>query len=233
MFRLMPDGRTVVVSDGMNLWEFDCRPDIPEDFAVISETWGADVYGFDLADWGPVAPEERPPLAFDIGAHVGITAVRMAFKGANVIAVEPDRENVRRLRSHVADLGVTVLPAALVAHSGKYAAVRGAGTSMATIVKSGDGPLVDGETLDWMVETYGSPQFVKVDIEGDEYQAILAASHETLAECERISMEIHPPSNATITGDMLSHLLVTHRVDIRRNGDAEGMLYATRYGKEW
>jgi FkbM family methyltransferase len=128
-------------------------------------------------------------VVFDIGAHVGfytLLASRLVGEGGRVVAFEPSLENANTLRRHAAlnrCSNVTVVNAAVTrttgtapfrvgenSYQGKLVANGAAGVAVPTIgldsgVASGDLPV---------------PTAMKIDIEGEETQALLGM-RETLA----------------------------------------------------
>jgi len=127
-------------------------------------------------------------LVFDVGAHVGFLAVCAARLGAKVVAVEPDAANARRLRRNVElnGLDVEVVEAAAWSTDGVVAFVRGPSTKEGHAV-SGEG--VESVTLDELVDRYGTPALVKLDVEGAEAEVLggarrLLAGRDSLIVCE-------------------------------------------------
>jgi FkbM family methyltransferase len=133
-----------------------------------------------------------PPggLAFDVGAHAGNRVAAFRALGARVVAIEPQPDFARLLgREFGRDAQVEVLPLALgrapgqaqllasartptvstlsadfVARAGASASFRG--------VRWAPGPVVEVSTLDALIERFGRPDFVKIDVEGYELEVL-------------------------------------------------------------
>lgn len=125
-------------------------------------------------------------LAFDVGAHAGNRTRALAALHCRVIAVEPQADLAAMLRRFFAgSTRVTVLQALVGAHVGRQtlwvserhptlatAAVdwrdaRAAEPGFAAV--TWDTAIdVDSTTLDAMIERFGEPAFVKIDVEGLE-----------------------------------------------------------------
>ncbi|MGK5681086.1 FkbM family methyltransferase [Actinoplanes sp. URMC 104] len=129
-------------------------------------------------------------LVFDIGAHVGDRIASFRRLGARVIAIEPQPLCVRALRQIFAgDNQVRVIQAACGAEAGILPLhVNSANPTVSTLsenfVSAADGAggwesqtwdevlTVRVLTIESLVRRFGTPAFIKIDIEGYEDQAL-------------------------------------------------------------
>ncbi|MEO8036164.1 MAG: FkbM family methyltransferase, partial [Acidobacteriota bacterium] len=129
-------------------------------------------------------------IVFDVGANVGfftLLASRLAGPGGHVYAFEPVPLNLEFLRRHLQlnkSGNVTVLPLAASSTRGTAHFALAGSPSMGSL--SADGELtVRTETLDALIAagTARPPTFMKIDVEGAEYDVLTGAA-ETLRQYE-------------------------------------------------
>jgi FkbM family methyltransferase len=123
-------------------------------------------------------------LVFDVGANLGSYAEIFASLGARVIALEPNPDCVSHIRRSYASESIDVVNTA-VGSSGRIATIRLAQRSdmssmsadwihaiqQAQQIKDtvwANQLTVPVITLDSMIEQYGMPKFIKIDVEGSE-----------------------------------------------------------------
>jgi FkbM family methyltransferase len=122
-------------------------------------------------------------LVFDVGANVGdITALFLDI-GAKVVAVEPNPELANLVHKRH---GVRVEAAALGAEIGEAEFQLGIHHEHSTLSASyrtvygdrfRDTTTVNVLTLDYLIDRYGEPAFIKIDVEGYEPQVLRGLSH--------------------------------------------------------
>lgn len=147
----------------------------------------------------------RGTTCFDVGANIG-NRVKIFLKlQANVVAVEPQDECVQILRTGLgSNRNVTIVQKALGESEGEAEIMISNSNSISSLStewiesvrKSGrfseyswnKKQIVPMTTLDRLIEQYGSPSFIKIDVEGFEYQVIKGLSQPV----KTLSLEFTP-----------------------------------------
>lgn len=133
-------------------------------------------------------------LAFDIGSHVGDRVASFRRLGARVVALEPQPALVRTLRVlFVLDRKVKIEASAVGSKPGEIELNLNlknptVATASGDFIKAADGApgweeqswtrklKVPMTTLDALIAKHGTPQFVKIDVEGLEDEVIAGLS---------------------------------------------------------
>jgi FkbM family methyltransferase len=133
-------------------------------------------------------------LAFDIGAHVGDRISAFRSLGARVVALEPQQGPMRALRLiHGRDAGVTLIASACGPREGEVTFHVNTenptvSTASSAFLAAADGAsgwegqvwdrtlTVPMTTLDALVTRFGSPDFIKIDVEGFEADVLAGLS---------------------------------------------------------
>jgi FkbM family methyltransferase len=137
----------------------------------------------------------RGDLVFDIGAHVGDRVASLRRLGARVVAVEPQPAMVKVLKLlHGRSADVAIEPVAVGRRVGTTSMMINAdnptvSTASPEFVSAArDAPgwetqrwtkavAVPVTTLDVLIEKYGAPAFIKIDVEGFEEEVLQGLTH--------------------------------------------------------
>jgi FkbM family methyltransferase len=136
-------------------------------------------------------------LVFDVGANCGDYTLTFVELNARPVAIEPYSESADRIRDRVP--GVPVIEAAASDAAGMAELLLGARDADATISPR-YGRILERElgvtlfpvsvrtvTLDSIAAEFGTPRFVKIDVEGHELATLLGMSFRPPA----LSFEVH------------------------------------------
>lgn len=176
-------------------------------------------------------PEIKDGLAIDLGAHIGGVTLALATKGLKVYSVEMLPENMQLLRENLllnnyaqgevltfqnAIVGKTVTKGEVDAYYADGSSESGKahefiGTTMpdkfiADTKKHGRSIKVQTLSLKSMLMSVGVCDFLKIDIEGAEWEIIKNTPQEFLNKVKRIIVEIEGIDKEVSTADFLKFL---------------------------
>lgn len=142
-------------------------------------------------------------LFFDVGANIGVYSMVLGHvAGARGVAFEPVPESADYLTRNLAQNGladqVTVTQAAVSAQAGRVNMSTDADV-MNKIVADGDGLSVPAVTVDDQAALLGTPQLIKIDVEGFEPDVIAGAGG-TLADPALLALILEINDNAEADG---------------------------------
>ncbi|MEZ6183697.1 MAG: FkbM family methyltransferase [Planctomycetota bacterium] len=169
------------------------------DFPIFTEVFLEDVYR--LQTLGELE------TVVDLGANVGLFSTRAAMLGAGrVIAIEPVSENRALAQRHFRAAGVedrvTLVGKAVTGTSGETVAIHlsaensGAHSvdrDMAKIQGDAGVETVETISLEDLFAEHGveTCDLLKCDVEGAEFEIVLATPPEVLGRVRRLAMEVH------------------------------------------
>jgi len=155
-------------------------------------------------------------LVFDIGANRGDRTEVFVQMGARVVAAEPQPSLAARLRTifrysqvHVEAVGVGRAPSILPLHVCTTDSVSSfseqfiESRSKENLGRQWDRvEMVPIITIDSLIEKYGSPVFLKIDVEGFEGEVLAGLTHAVAS----LSFEVHPDDSIEIVAACLEQL---------------------------
>jgi FkbM family methyltransferase len=186
-------------------------------------------------------PLDSLEVVIDVGAHVGLFALRAAPLARRLLAYEPAPANFELLRKNVERLARVEPRAALVAGSAGrarlYLSSDPAAHSLFPPLAGETAPALEVEatTIEaiFAQEEIERCDLLKLDCEGAEYQVLRAVPAGLWPRIERIALEYHPaPAGESWSGEKLTRFLeeMGLRVSIRpsRKEAGRGLLFARR-----
>jgi|GEM_PF-3508427 len=178
-------------------------------------------------DPAPLMEEEIQSLSLgenvlDLGGNIGMVAIYMARKvgaSGHVWVYEPDRKNQQLLQQHLEVNGVenvTLVPSGVWSEEGVLSFFEG-GTYTSSFVKTNyieESPsqyemtqlpvvTLDGE---YLLRGWRRLDFVKMDIEGSEYEALKGAKRMLMELSPRLLIETHETNGEVTAGAVRAFL---------------------------
>ncbi len=152
--------------------------------------WAALTGGYHL----PPAPLSEPRLIWDLGANIGVTIAHFAhlYPSARIVGVELEEENARLARRNTDAWRdrCEILEGAVWPEPGPVRFdTRSERENSLRVADSGDGR-AEGLPLNDLLERFGAPDYVKMDIEGAE-ERVLTEATEWASEVRSIAVECH------------------------------------------
>src|ERR1039457_4229342 len=167
------------------------------DEVVLAESYQSE--RFAIPDLTAVAR----PVIVDVGAHIGAFTAMIArsLPRAAVYALEPARSNFRLLEKNIAANSLVNVATLRVALGDQHASVplhhaaENWGHSLSTAMADGStSELVPCQTLGSFLASHSltTVDFMKMNIEGAEYDVLLSASRADLRRVCHLPVEVHP-----------------------------------------
>ena len=170
---------------------------------------------------------KKDSLCFDVGANIGRVTDVLLHLGARVIAVEPNPECVRYLRlKYRLNKRVIVVSGALDTVVGRKKLYLCEVNSLSTLAPDwikackeskrydefnwNEQVEVEVDTLDSLIKKYGRPEYLKIDVEGNEYNVLKGLS----CGVPLVSLEICPETMSS-TQNCINYL--SSIIDMRFN----------------
>lgn len=159
----------------------------------------------------------KPQTIVDLGAYKGESALYFTrrYPDAHVYALEPFRDNVAALKSHLAlnpedSKKITVIEAAAGNIDGKkdfFLTENAELCSTININNVNTSEKVQIYTMQTIMEKYALDQIdlMKIDIEGGEYELLMQMPGTVLSRIQAIVMEVHPTQDHSFK-DLIEHL---------------------------
>lgn len=155
-------------------------------------------------------------VCFDVGANIGNRTESMLAIGAKVIAVEPQKSCIAILEKKFGE-SITIVPKGLGKEPGFLDMFIATNTTISSFSKDWIDKVkqdrfseyswnktekIEVTTLDTLIDTYGKPQFIKIDVEGFELEVLKGLSQSV----RYVSIEYNVPDNIENTVNCLLKL---------------------------
>jgi FkbM family methyltransferase len=182
---------------------------IPRQLRRLAFTYGASNYASEFAG----------RVVLDIGANIGEFSLYARSKGAEVIAIEPDRVNLEILKKNLAGKGIRIVEKALWKETATltfYSAPGQADSALLPATAYDSAYEIEAVRLDDVTSELGLDEifFIKGDAEGAEPE-VLTGARSTLARTRFIAFDCGPERAGADTVDWSSKILEEAGFDVR------------------
>jgi FkbM family methyltransferase len=162
-------------------------------------------------------------IVVDGGAYIGDTleSFRLACKGRfrAYVAFEPNRNNFAKLAAKTADaIGIEVVPSGLSRHSGTVRFLTSSKNVDARVLGEDEsgGDKVTVVSLDDFFTDRPSPTLIKMDIEGEETDALLGASQLLVRSAPKLAISVyHYPTDIWNIPLLIKQINPNYRIWLR------------------
>ena len=145
----------------------------------------------------------------DLGAYTGDTATEFAPFCKKITAVEPDEKNFKKLIKNTVGINCVTINAAVSAKNGKIEFLSKGGRNS----RLGEGKIIDAISVDSLKEDFS---FIKLDVEGEEKNAILGAQKMLRQKPKLIVSAYHKSEDIFALPILIKKLNPEYKVYLRR-----------------
>jgi FkbM family methyltransferase len=181
------------------------RPDSAGDNGVIVQIfWNAD---YDLGQFAmtsclmryreSIQDAGRQPLIIDAGANIGVSAVyfSMTYAESRIVAIEPERENLKLLAMNCAGRNIDIRAGAVSSADGSlFLSSPAEGSDWSFRAGSQGEYEVEAITIDGLLADHGADKFTpficKIDIEGGEAD-LFSKNYQWIDSFPLVIIELH------------------------------------------
>jgi FkbM family methyltransferase len=144
----------------------------------------------------PIVEPFTPEIIIDAGANVGLTSVFFSnrYPNAQVISVEPDRENFECLQKNVSDYkNIIPIKGALWSSAEEISLVDKGYGERGYIIESGGKNTVEAFSIPSLMQYYDIKRIdiLKIDIEGSEKEVFSVETEKWLPVTKYLIIELH------------------------------------------
>jgi FkbM family methyltransferase len=209
------------------------------DLQVIKEIFEENVYHL------TVDKLNGSKVVIDLGGHIGTFSLMAAALGAEVIALEPNKDNADLLEMNAAwnnfEHKIKVIRNAVYPNNSpvemdndysdsmvKELAGMATWASKVSQKERVETFMASTITLEKIMSDIPEVDFLKIDIEWSEYKIIPTITEDMMKKIKFIAIEFHGVDKATF-GEMIAHLTKGFCIEILGHHDRGGFVWARRY----